>query len=213
MIMSEAFADDFGDTIEVEDDRPHRGRLADPDDPNSEYLLAPDTDKRSGIPSRPLVAHRCEKVRKNGKRCKCWSIHGHRYCVTHSGYKYLPNVKEYHDQTVHNAKAALMRMVPAALDRIDQIITDDDADIPASVRLKASTEVLDRVGVRGGAELDVRVEDGVDPAQTLLTRLETLRTRAVQTAASLGQPDPRVIEGVVVPSGDQDQLPLFEDTP
>lgn len=203
--------DDFGDG---EDERltsftgPGQD-LVDPEDPNSDFKPGEWWDKRSqgrGTPSRPLIGHRCERIKTDGSRCRQWAMHGLRYCITHSGARNLPNVREIHEQTVHNAKMALLQVVPAALTRIEQIITDDDEDIPASVRLKASTEVLDRVGVRGGTEIDVTVEAAEDAGSVLAARLQQLRDRAqtVVTAAEGDVVDAEIIE-------DQDQLPLFDD--
>ena len=108
-----------------------------------------------------------------------------------------------------------MQTVPAALTRIQTLIEDDD--VPPHVQLKASTEVLDRVGVRGGTEIDVKVEDGsADPAEALQVRLEQLRERAAASAARTSLPentsDHSIIDGEIIPDDhDQDQLSLFGD--
>jgi hypothetical protein len=204
--------DDFGDEADSVWEAERRTKpdpiLADPTDPNSDYVPADKTLEKSGIPSRPLVAGRCQKVKKDGTRCRQWNVHGLRYCVAHSGVAHLPNVKELHEQTVHNARLALMKTVPAALTAIDDLITDDDT--PPAVRLKASTEVLDRVGVRGGVEIDMHVETE-DPGDVLSVRLEQLRTRAIAAREAMEAASaPRVIEGVVVHTNDG-QLDLFAD--
>jgi hypothetical protein len=55
------------------------------------------------------------------------------------------------------------------------------------VRLKASTEILDRAGVRGGIELDgnINVTDGRPAAEIISERLQRLASGAVNAAAVL----------------------------
>jgi hypothetical protein len=55
------------------------------------------------------------------------------------------------------------------------------------VRLKASTEILDRAGVRGGVEFDARLEvtDGRQPAQVVAERLQRLADGATRVAGAL----------------------------
>ena len=55
------------------------------------------------------------------------------------------------------------------------------------VRLKASTEILDRAGVRGGIELDgnINVTDGRPAAEIISERLGRLAQGAIHTAAVL----------------------------
>jgi hypothetical protein len=57
------------------------------------------------------------------------------------------------------------------------------------VKLKASTEILDRAGVRGGVEFDARIEvsDGRPPAQIVAERLQRLATGAIEVAARLAE--------------------------
>jgi hypothetical protein len=64
------------------------------------------------------------------------------------------------------------------------------------VRLKASTEILDRAGVRGGIEFDARIEvaDGRQPAQVVAERLQRLAAGAIQVASTLAQ------AGITIPT-------------
>jgi hypothetical protein len=57
------------------------------------------------------------------------------------------------------------------------------------VKLKASTEILDRAGVRGGVEFDARLEvtDGRQPAQVVAERLQRLAAGAIQVAAKMAE--------------------------
>jgi hypothetical protein len=57
------------------------------------------------------------------------------------------------------------------------------------VKLKASTEILDRAGVRGGIEFDARLEvtDGRQPAQVVAERLQRLAAGAIQVAAKMAE--------------------------
>jgi len=54
------------------------------------------------------------------------------------------------------------------------------------VRLKASTEILDRAGVRGGIELDAMVSTGERSATEIIAeRLDRLRAGAVVIAGEI----------------------------
>ena len=57
------------------------------------------------------------------------------------------------------------------------------------VRLKASTEILDRAGVRGGVEFDanININDGRPAAQIVAERLERLAAGAIEVAAKLSE--------------------------
>jgi hypothetical protein len=57
------------------------------------------------------------------------------------------------------------------------------------VKLKASTEILDRAGIRGGQEFDVtaKVVDGRPAAQIIAERLARLAPDAVTNAVELTQ--------------------------
>jgi hypothetical protein len=193
--------DEFGEGTDTPSYEPRprgpRYELSDPDDPNSEYVQATETVTSY----RPLVAARCQRIKIDGMRCRQWSLTTGRYCVKHSGYQNLPNVREYHEQTLENARLTLLRMVPNALDTIKSLMTDDSGDTPATVRLKASTETLDRIGVRGGADLNITVEEAEDPTAVLMARLDQLRQRLT--------PKPAEIEDAEIVEEDDGQLALF----
>lgn len=72
------------------------------------------------------------------------------------------------------------------------------------VRLKASTEILDRAGVRGGIEFDARLEvtDGRPPAQVVAERLQRLADGAVKVAGALAS------SGVTVEATDSSDIEI-----
>jgi hypothetical protein len=152
----------------------------DPDD-DADWVIG-DTFKPS--PHRPLHAVRCVAINKSdGKRCRRWSVIGFTKCPAHSGYGKLANLKEYRERVIERARLDLLRTAPYAVETIAEMVSDPELN-PA-VRLKASLEVLDRVGIRGGSELqiDAVVADGTPTAaDEVRVRLDRLRVAAVAGA-------------------------------
>lgn len=113
-----------------------------------------------------------------------------RTCYAHGGRGRLKNVEEYRQAILEAARLRLTENVPMALDVLFDLAQNSGAD---NVRLKASTEILDRTGIKTATELDVTVNDvtGQDPAQTLSERLGKLRVAAeqVRTAREKAQAD------------------------
>jgi hypothetical protein len=64
-----------------------------------------------------------------------------------------------------------------------------ESAVSEPVKLKASTEILDRAGVRGGMEIDVGldVSDSRSPAQIIAERLSRLADGAMRTASVLSE--------------------------
>lgn len=76
------------------------------------------------------------------------------------------------------------------------------------IRLRAATEVLDRVGIRGGIEIDVEVTTTDDPVLLINKRLEKLRAAAESQRARevLALESSDIVDAEVV----VDQDTLFE---
>lgn len=175
--------------LSLPDDRETTGL---PED-DEEYEIGEWWSRKGPTPKRPLHAVRCDFRRSDGSRCRAWSVRGLAKCVTHSGYKNLPTVAEYAQQQVESARLELLRLTPAAVNRIEKLIEDDST--PHHVQLKASTEVLDRIGVRGGTELTVQTEDSaIDPVDILRSKLDNLASRARERAEA----EARTIQGTVI---------------
>ena len=157
-----------------------RGRRDGHDDPElppegdpyaDDYLIG---DWYAPRPSRPLHSTRCTAIaRSTGERCRRWAVIGFTKCQKHSGYGRLANLKDYREAVIERARLDLIRAAPYAVERLVDLARDPEVN-PA-VSLKASTEILDRVGVRGGTELDVKVEAAeTSPAEVIRGRLARL---------------------------------------
>lgn len=165
---------------ETENDDPPEG------DPSSnDYLIG---DWFIPKPSRPLHSTRCAATaRRTGEQCRRWAVIGFTKCEKHSGYGRLANLKEYRERVLERARLDLLRTAPYAVEALTELVRD--TDINPAVRLKASTEVLDRVGVRGGTEVDVNVTSGdgeLSPAEVIRARLDRLAALAVSPAVPSG---------------------------
>jgi hypothetical protein len=63
-------------------------------------------------------------------------------------------------------------MADDALDAIDDLVTNPTT--AGNVRLKAATEILDRIGIKGTPDLNVAVEVRADPAAEIAKRLASI---------------------------------------
>ena len=166
---------------------PERPDDKDPDD-DADWIIG---DSFKPTPSRPLHSTRCIAINHgNGKRCRRWAVIGFTKCPVHSGYGRLANLKEYRERVLERARLDLLRTAPYAVETIAEMV--QDPELNPAVRLKASLEVLDRVGIRGGSELqiDANVTDAgaLTPAEEVKMRLDRLRVAAVSTASSAELP-------------------------
>jgi hypothetical protein len=98
----------------------------------------------------------------------------------------------------------LTQAAPYAVDVLEDLM-ENAASEP--VRLKASTEILDRAGVRGGIEFDARLEvtDGRSPADVVAERLNRLASGAIAASAKLAE------LGVVIEVKDESDVKLPEE--
>lgn len=128
--------------------------------------------------SRPIRAVRCTGTTKNGPRagrqCGHESILGANVCVVHGAQ--LPVVKKAAVRRKEEIRLRLVDLGDRAVDGIEDIM--EDSAQSGAVRLKAYTEVLDRIGVRGGVDVDVTVTTEMDPADLMRAKLAKLRERS-----------------------------------
>ena len=146
-------------------------------------------EQENGGPSSPkkkpaALPHRCRAVKEDGIRCMLWSSGrpaDDGYCRIHLG-----SIQRRPGEDVERARAKLTQAAPYAVDVLEDLM-ENAASEP--VRLKASTEILDRAGVRGGVEFDanISVTDGRPPAQIVSERLERLAAGAIEVAAKLAE--------------------------
>jgi hypothetical protein len=137
-----------------------------------------------GLPTR------CRAIKDDGIRCMMWSsgrLKDDGYCRVHLG-----SIQRKPGEDVERARAKLTQAAPYAVDVLEELMENAESE---PVRLKASTEILDRAGVRGGIEFDARLEvtDGRSPADIVAERLNRLAAGAIEVSAKLAE------TGVIVP--------------
>jgi hypothetical protein len=137
----------------------------------------------AGSRKQPAVLPtRCRAVKDDRVRCMLWSSGRAKddgLCRIHLG-----SLQRKPGEDVERARAKLTQAAPYAVDVLEDLM-ENAASEP--VRLKASTEILDRAGVRGGVEFDARIEvaDGRSPAQIVAERLDRLAAGAVAVQSAL----------------------------
>jgi hypothetical protein len=139
---------------------------------------------REGKPEekRVWLATRCKVVRNDGTRCWNWvSRRNETKCKQHLGW-----VADQHSQLQRVAKTRILQASVVAADTLEELIYDKDQS--GAVRLKASTEVLDRAGIRGGVELEVSGEiETKDAGGEVSERLERLAKRMAEAASKVDE--------------------------
>jgi hypothetical protein len=204
-----------------------RPLLSDPSNLNSDYLTGLDLlvdddaiklsppwvigstrawlkEQDEGGPKSPNRApagmpHRCSKIKSDGVRCMLWSsgrLKDGGLCRMH-----LKSIRKP-GEDVERARRKLMQAAPYAVDVLEELMENATVE---QVRLKASTEILDRAGVRGGMDigLDIEVTDGRSPAQIVAERLARLAEGAhavlsLGPNSTNGEEEPEEIEAVVI---------------
>lgn len=140
---------------------------------------------------------RCRAVKDDGIRCMLWSsgrVKDDSYCRVHLG-----SIQRKPGEDIERARSKLVQAAPYAVDVLEDLM-ENAASEP--IRLKASTEILDRAGVRGGIEFDanINVIDGRSPAQIVAERLSRLSLGAIELAAKLSE------AGIELPSKDDSDI-------
>jgi hypothetical protein len=155
-------------------------------------------DAGDGTGIHHWIPVRCTYVRADNTRCWLWSTHPKRspaHCKAHSGVGRDP--REI-GRIVDSAKTSLIQAAPAAVVSLERLMMESESE---PVRLKATTEILDRAGVRGGIEIDQNVTVEVtDPAAQVRERLERLAGRLTRVDSLEAAP----------PGDDQVAAPLSE---
>jgi hypothetical protein len=199
--------------------------LVDPDFLNSDYLTGYDLlaesasdylvppwvigatkaylkEQEEGGPTTPkrkpaALPTRCRAIKDDGLRCMLWSsgrLKDDGYCRVHLGA-----IQRRPGEDIERARAKLTQAAPYAVDVLEDLM-ENSASEP--VRLKASTEILDRAGVRGGVEFDANINVSTDrtPAQIVAERLQRLAGGAASIAAQLNT------DGVQIEPSDESDI-------
>lgn len=122
---------------------------------------------------------RCKIIKPDGTRCNRWfngSLTDDNMCRGHL----MRGIGKSSD--VEIARAKIMQAAPYAVDVLEDLM---QSAISEPVRLKASTELLDRAGVRGGQDIvvDMTVTEGAPAAKIILEKLANLNAAAAQRAS------------------------------
>lgn len=200
--------------------------LVDPDSMNSDYLTGYDLLAESatdylvppwvigatrnyikeqndgGLPAgskkKPAVLPtRCRAIKDDGIRCMMWSSgrpQDDGYCRVHLG-----SIQRKPGEDIERARAKLTQAAPYAVDVLEDLMENASSE---PVRLKASAEILDRAGVRGGVEFDanININDSRSPAQIVAERLSRLASGAAEIAAKLSE------AGIEIPTKDESDI-------
>ena len=127
---------------------------------------------------------RCKAIKDDGIRCMMWSsgrLKDDGYCRIHLG-----SIQRKPGEDIERARAKLTQAAPYAVDVLEDLMENAESE---PVRLRATTEILDRAGVRGGVEFDanINVHDSRPPAQTVAERLARHAGGAIEMAAKLAE--------------------------
>lgn len=183
--------------------------LVDPDNVNSDYLTGYDllveamTDKlvppwvigatkmwgkeqedpiASSKRKPTALPHRCNTIKDDGIRCMLWSSGRPKddgLCRVH-----LRHLSKKPGEDIERARKRITQAAPYAVDILEDLMINAASE---PVRLKASTEILDRAGIRGGVEFDatLNVTDTRPAASIIAERLSRLSNNALDIAVEL----------------------------
>lgn len=148
--------------------------------------------RERGEKAMPALAgppKRCRAIKSDGIRCSKWysgRVVDDELCSVHLGALSQRNASG----AVAQARRRAYQAAPAALAVLEQLMESAESE---PVKLKAATEILDRSGVRGGIEIDAKVEVSDRPADDIIReRLARLIPQAAQIA------DPETLEAEVI---------------
>ncbi len=162
--------------------------------------------------AEPVPVVQCVQIKSNGDRCQSWSRRGLTKCFAHSGRGKLANVEKYREDRLEAARLRLLDDTELAMDTLEFLMQPGTGE---AIRLKASTEILDRAGVRGGFEIKVDADITESPADEIRKRLSDLAKGAEasrELAAKAQAADPDIVDAEIV-STDDDQQPSLFDMP
>jgi hypothetical protein len=164
----------------------------------------PPSAKRApkGLPSR------CRVIKSDGIRCMLWGSgrpQDDGLCRIHLKSQRKPG------EDIERARRKLMQAAPYAVDVLEELMESAESE---PVRLKATTEILDRAGIRGGQDIsvDVEVNDNRPAAQVVAERLARLAEGAQAVAARVraleeetDNSDGEIVDAEVIESSTDDQ--------
>ena len=129
---------------------------------------------------------RCRAIKSDGIRCMKWCTGrttDDGLCTVHLGTK-----NNNLTGAVARARARAYQAAPTAIAILESMMESAESE---QVKLKAATEILDRAGVRGGIEIEAKVEVTERPADDVIR--ERL-ARLVPQAAQVQEPQLEILE-------------------
>jgi hypothetical protein len=114
-------------------------------------------------------------------------------------------------EDIERARRKLIQSAPYAVDVLEQMMESAESE---QVRLKASTEILDRAGLRAGMDLniDVEVSEGRSPAQIVQERLARLASGMARTQEQEDIIDAEVVDTSPAAAAEQPNKEAEEKT-
>ena len=118
---------------------------------------------------------RCRQIKSDGVRCLKWCtgrVTDDGLCTVHLGSK-----NNNLTGAVARARQRAYQAAPTAVAILENMMESAESE---QVKLKAATEILDRAGIRGGIEIEAKVEVSERPADDIIReRLARLVPQAV----------------------------------
>lgn len=158
----------------------------------------PPTNRRApkGLP------HRCRTIKSDGIRCLLWASGRPKddgLCRVHLKAARKPG------EDIERARRKVIQAAPYAVDVLEELMETAESE---PVRLKASTEILDRAGVRGGQDISIEMEvtEGRPAASVIAERLSRLsegaeavaRAQAEAQAIAASEEDGEIVEAEII---------------
>lgn len=143
----------------------------------------------------PHLPTRCTAVKKDGTRCWAWAVDkaNDGKCRAHApGAALAANM----GHQIALSRVKLMQAAPAMVDILEELATTAAAE---QVRLKASTEILDRAGVSSSTDINITGAIAVeaDPATVIRDRLSSLAGRLTKADEHAADSDEDVVDAEV----------------
>lgn len=135
-------------------------------------------------PNAPVPVVRCTAIKKDGNRCRRFSLRGTNVCIKHGGQ--LPDVQAHAKAVVEAAKLRIYGLTDEAIDVVYDLMQNSSAD---KIRLDAAKDLLDRANVKGPQEVEVTVKSEESPAEKIRRRLAETADRLNATARVIPDTD------------------------
>lgn len=122
---------------------------------------------------------RCRHIKADGQRCLLWQ-NGRNVAGVCRIHQQVDKLNDTPGMLVERARVRIKQASIAAIETLENLVESAENE---NVRLNAANSILDRAGVRGGVEIDQRIDVNVQSAEEILRkRLEKLQEVADRRA-------------------------------